>query len=266
MKKLLMLGLLTAGLLTACGAVPPSTPINQAPPAIGSEPVTETPKNPSDTASINVILSGSNAVVTWIAVADAKSYKIDRKVATGAYVEVGSVDTPALTFTDKALPAGTYTYRVRTVNSTGVSAGKESVASTVIAAMPTKWIGSLTYDNALQIDDLFVDFLPVKSIPTEPPQVLSKLGSSSTWTYQSATDVKKDNTTNKITIVYRELDDKCKTTTQLVKIDAVYDPVKNTITGTLRSDGIAYSYTGKLKMRPASATDNSFSRLTCVGL
>lgn len=117
--------ILTAGGLTACGG---STPIS------GPDPiVTPQPTVPANPGSVSATLSAQSVALTWGAVSGATSYKVDRKLGSGAFTEIATVSTT--TYTDANLTAGAYSYRVRSVNATGASEG--TVSSTVTVTAPT---------------------------------------------------------------------------------------------------------------------------------
>lgn len=129
---MLMVGVLGLGLggmagLTACG----STNIDYTNPSPSPTPA-PTPAVPVNPATVTAIASGQNIIVTWSAVAKATGYRIDRKDGAGGYIEVASVEAPTVTYIDKGLSAGTYTYRIRSVNTAGVSTGRETPSVSVV--------------------------------------------------------------------------------------------------------------------------------------
>jgi hypothetical protein len=70
--------------------------------------------------------------VTWVAVAGATSYQIERRSAGGAFSLVGTASSPS--FADGTVSPGTaFAYRVRAVNAAGVSpAGAADVTTTIL--------------------------------------------------------------------------------------------------------------------------------------
>ena len=94
-----------------------------------------TPAPPS--APSGLIASGgvNQAVLNWTDNANNETgFKIERKLATAAdssYAQVGTAGANVVTFTNTAVPAGDYSYRVRATNANGDSAFSNVATATV---------------------------------------------------------------------------------------------------------------------------------------
>lgn len=117
MKKIMILvAALTLGGLTACGGGDTGTP-------------NPSPTIPANSANVTATVAGKNITIAWTAASGATNYKVDRKMGTGAYSEITTVSET--TYIDSNLVDGTYTYRIRSSNSAGVSNGTESLGVTI---------------------------------------------------------------------------------------------------------------------------------------
>lgn len=82
-------------------------------------------------------VSAKNQVkVTWGAAANAKTYKVERKIGSGAWATVGTVSTTY--FVDKTTKAGTYSYRVTAISATGAKSAASAYKNVAVMSFSAK--------------------------------------------------------------------------------------------------------------------------------
>jgi hypothetical protein len=120
-------------LLTKDSALTPSgTGPAESPHDTGTPP----PSAPTLTSATGGV---SQATIGWSDAMNETSYKIERKVQGAAdttYIQVGTVGQNVTTFTNTAVAAGTYTYRVKASNSGGDTVSTNTMDATVTAPPP----------------------------------------------------------------------------------------------------------------------------------
>jgi titin len=114
------------------------------------------PQPPAAPSALTVMGGVGQAVLSWTDNADNETgFEIDRKASSDpdtSFAQVGTAAANAQGFTDSALPAGTYTYRVRATNAVGDSGNSNSAEGTVSApsgpAAPSNLAASTATGNS----------------------------------------------------------------------------------------------------------------------
>lgn len=109
---------------------------------------------PVELASFSADVSESNVVLTWTTVTElnSKSFVIERMISGGSWSAAGEVSAAGFSteirtysFTDRNVPAGTYSYRLKTVDFDG--SYKFSPVIEISLGVPTEFAVSQNYPN-----------------------------------------------------------------------------------------------------------------------
>ena len=113
------------------------------------EIATVVPNAPSNL--ISTAVTGSQINLTWTDNSTNESgFKIERKLGTGNYSELASVNTDLTSYTDVGIPPSTiYSYRVYAYNSSGKSLGYSNESTIGIPTLTTAVINSFTESTAI---------------------------------------------------------------------------------------------------------------------
>jgi hypothetical protein len=98
----------------------------------GLQDVVNSLKPPANPSSFTATVTSDTAIkLTWAKVDGVSNYTLERKTGDGGYSQVATPSSSLTDYADSALSAGTaYTYRIRSVNSSGSSGGMEASATT----------------------------------------------------------------------------------------------------------------------------------------
>ncbi len=109
----------------------------------GNDNTTVVPLAPTNLAGT---IMNSQIVLTWLDSTNETGFKIERKTGSGAWSEIGSVNTNIYTYTDATVnSATTYTYRVYAFNSTGNSLNySNEITITTLLSVATTAITNVT--------------------------------------------------------------------------------------------------------------------------